>query len=258
MECCRGRLEWSWPREPVSYRNRCVVAVVSGDVAEEVQGYRPTCGLAFAGLLLGMLSAVAFFGPILWAVPALAVVVNLAALRQIAAETRLRGRQAARVGLMLALFLGAGAVAFQVSVGSLQAAKANFVIEQFFHELTQGDVYLAHQLMKDLEERKGSGDLSTIYERDTKLLQEINGLRTDPLMGMLVDRDKHARVHWHSTFGRSDSGHTQVITEIYKLTYDEAGKRRSRLIKVSAIRHIRDAHLPHAWKISGVEEFERP
>ena len=76
----------------------------STPVEADVARYRPFCGLAIVGLLVGLLSALAILDPLLWFLPVLGVVLSAVALRRVAAaDPPLVGRTAAVAGLGLSV-----------------------------------------------------------------------------------------------------------------------------------------------------------
>ena len=85
-----------------------VVDVHMSDEVGRDTGYRTISGWAIAGLLLGILSAAAVVGPILWLIPVFAIVVSAIGLRQIKnSQGQMSGWSLAVLGLLLALFFGA-------------------------------------------------------------------------------------------------------------------------------------------------------
>ena len=103
---------------------------------EELTAYRSVSSAAVVGLLLALLSAVAFLSPWLWSVPVLALAVCAAALARIArADSLLTGRKAAWAGVILSTFLLATAVAEWATYRHLLAAEARQFAELWFEEM---------------------------------------------------------------------------------------------------------------------------
>ena len=75
------------------------------------ESYRPLSGLAVAGFIVSWLSVAAFFGAVLWSVAGLAIVLNLAALRHVAATSR-KGAGLARTGLVVSVIMLSAAVSY--------------------------------------------------------------------------------------------------------------------------------------------------
>lgn len=233
---------------------KAVVATISGDVADEIQDYRPLCGLAMVGLILAILSVAAYFGPALWALPFVAVIVNVLALRRIAAEApRLGGRKAAVVGLVLALFLGSAAVAMHTTRVNLETSEAQFVIDRWFATLKSGDVPRAHQLMIDYQERKGEGDLAAYYQKDENLRKQVAAMRANPLYALVLDPAKQVTPYWESTLENNVTNYQQWTVELYKLKYVEDGQEKSTMVKVTVQRRKPYSYRAHDWKVSSME-----
>ena len=79
--------------------------------ASELPDYHPVSGLAVAGLMLGLLSAIALIDPIGWLLPPVGILLSAVALWRIARSSpAMVGRKAALVGLSLSVLLGAAAI----------------------------------------------------------------------------------------------------------------------------------------------------
>src|SRR5262245_4816609 len=103
--------------EPASNRS-------TGD--EPIQ-YRADSRLAVLALLLGIASAAAMVGPVLWFVPIAAAITALVAMRRIRSSEDLVGWNVAFLGLLLALLFGIAAPARTMSRQYWLASRA----EQF-------------------------------------------------------------------------------------------------------------------------------
>src|SRR5262249_54395616 len=137
-------------QQDISPRDR-----IDADLAE----YRAVSALAIVGLFLGIASACAFGHPVFWIVPIAAALINVAALKRIAAEApRLVGRRAALCGLALALLIGAAApTQFYVSAARGRS-EARQVGQLWIEALTHNNPELALELEQDPSGRLPAGD----------------------------------------------------------------------------------------------------
>src|SRR6266513_2669038 len=115
-----------------------------GDDAGADNSYRPISGLAVAGFLGGCLSVAAFFGAVLWSVPGLAIVINIAALRHAAAAAR-KGAGLARAGLALSVLFLSAAISYGWWQEYVIRSQAQRIAELWVEALLSGDMQRAHQ-----------------------------------------------------------------------------------------------------------------
>ncbi len=99
--------------------------------------YRTVEPWAVGGVLLGLLSAVAMFGGVLWLVAAVGVVANLVALARIRRDRHRDGRPAALLGLALSITFAIAPVAQAASSKWLLSRQARPVAMLFLQFLSE-------------------------------------------------------------------------------------------------------------------------
>lgn len=128
---------------------------LSPQVERDLVEYRSLSPWAVAAVLFGVLSAAAVIGPLLWLIPAMAVIVSLIALWKISASQGQRlGRGAALLGLMLAIFFGLAGPARTLSRQYWLETRAQHVAAGFIDLLQHQRSYDAYQLTKGAILRK--------------------------------------------------------------------------------------------------------
>ena len=127
---------------------------MSDEVGRDI-GYRTVSGWAIAGLLLGILSAAAVVGPILWLIPVFAIVVSAIGLRQIKnSQGQISGWSLAVLGLLLALFFGAAGPARSITRRIWLESRAERFAQAFVDLLEQNKPVAAHELTRPASARK--------------------------------------------------------------------------------------------------------
>jgi len=116
------------------------------DVAE----YRAVSGLAVAGAVLAVASAVVLIEPaaqVVWSLPAIGLLLNTAALLRIARhDPPLVGRTAALAGLFLSVMFLVAAPVGAASFRRMLADEARQVADAWFAYLAEGQPHKAHQI----------------------------------------------------------------------------------------------------------------
>jgi len=163
--------------------------------------YRAISGLAVAGLLAGALSLLALAAPLLWIVAVVAVVVNLKALRWVAANApALLGRKAALAGLALSTFavfaVPVDWLAYRYSV----RREARQFAETWFDYLRADRPMWAHQLTISPTSREML-DEKKLWEayRDEQARQMLREFVTKPEVRLLLALGDRAIVRFHDT-----------------------------------------------------------
>ncbi len=112
----------------------------------DIVDYGRISGWALAAILLGLLSAAAIVGPILWFIPVMAAIVSIVAMRRIqASEHLLSGWYLALLGLLLAVFFGAAGPARTLSRQYLLQVRASHFAAKYLELLVQNQPLAAYQ-----------------------------------------------------------------------------------------------------------------
>src|SRR5262249_25362591 len=117
--------------------------------------YGRLSGWAIVALMLGVLSAAALAGPILWFIPVVAAAVAIATMRKITTSNRLlTGWHIALLGLLLALFFGMACSARIMSRRYYLEVRAVHFADKFMHLLQENQQAAAFQLTQPAGLRK--------------------------------------------------------------------------------------------------------
>lgn len=118
---------------------------------EGVEDYRPVSGLAVAALLVGCLSIVASYSPLLWGIPVIGAVLAAVALRELSAPDAVKiGRLAATLGLALSVGLGCQAVTRHVLGTWLIQRRAEAVAERWVTAIREDRLMQARGMLTPL------------------------------------------------------------------------------------------------------------
>ncbi len=124
-------------------------AEISPQVERDLESYRAPSMWGPVALLLGIISAVAVIGPLLWILPVTAAIFAVVALWRIRASGgQLLGRGMAVLGLVLAIFFGMAGPARTLSREYWLETRADRFAHGFIEVLENGKKYEAHQLTK--------------------------------------------------------------------------------------------------------------
>lgn len=161
--------------------------LLHGSDDDQLARYSAVSPLAVVALVLGLASAVALSGPILWFVPVTAAAASLAAMRRIAGhESGLIGHKAAIVGLMLAVFFGTWAPVQYFSRRIVLAGQARQAAEGWLDLVKNGHFLEAHQLMLPVGDRAAAdSDLEEFYEDQPAARSLLVGFKAKPVIERL-------------------------------------------------------------------------
>lgn len=227
--------------------------------ATELPDYRPLCLPAAVGLVLGAFSFLALLHPVMWFWPALAIGVNVYALRLLATSDRLVGRNAAVYGLCLSLAFGVAAPLRIYTYQWLAVHDAGRFGRQWIQALLDGNVYLAHQMAVMPNDRKAlDEDLPAVYEQSDTLRTELDGYLKTPVVATLRSLGSRAVVRHYETERADTDGRNDLVEDVYAVTYEEDGRRKSFFVKISLWRNLKSEAGPRAWRVQSPEGAYRP
>jgi hypothetical protein len=219
-------------------------------VADGTIQYRAVSGLAVLALALGVLSAAAMVGPVLWSIPILAVIVALVAMRRIRASEDLAGWNIAFLGLLLAILFGIAAPARTMSRHHFLASRAEAVCDQFFTFLKENNPHAAHQLRERAGMRKTLTDkLPDSYAKDAASQASLDKFVAEEPMKTLLEVGDKVKIERLSI---EPAGHDER-TDIFNIRYEITPTGRSSMVAVVAARRTLDlATGVETWQIDGV------
>ncbi|MFO0898557.1 MAG: DUF4190 domain-containing protein [Pirellulales bacterium] len=219
----------------------------------ELEQYRSVSLAAIAALVLGLLSPLAVYHPVLWAIPLSGLAVSLVALAQLrAAESQLTGRKAARVGLALCLLFGAAGPARYFSRAYLVRREAERLTDAWMGYLRSGDPagkYKAHQLLYDAGMRAPLDDsLPAFYQRNPEQARSLSGYEVEPPIRALLSLSPQAVVTWMGPIEHTSDGPRDLVIEQFRVS-DPQGPEKEFYVQVSANRTQFVASRPGQWSI---------
>ena len=175
-------------------------------------------------LLLGMISAVAVIGPLLWILPATAAIFAIVALWRIRASGgRLLGRGMAVLGLVLAIFFGMAGPARTLSREYWLETRADRFAHGFIELLENGKKYEAHQLTKPAVGRKPIAEGEEPYAKDADSKKAYDTfLKLNAVKALLEERSK-ANVELSPAKLVGSDDRQDVFAVSYKIPPPEAG-----------------------------------
>jgi hypothetical protein len=198
---------------------------------EPLTTYRPVSVPAVVGLLLALLSPAALLHPALWALPAAALIVGLAALRGIArGESQRIGVKAAVVGILVSSFVLSAAVVEWWTYRRLMVTEARQFGAEWFRFLASDQPQKAHALTIPPQYRPPLAHDDAVWEFYRTAPQWRRGLEgyvADPLVRTLLALGERAEVRYFKDGGIGDNGERQVAFPVFVVTYDDAGRTTS-------------------------------
>jgi hypothetical protein len=227
-----------------------------GDVA----AYHAVSGLAIAGLLLGLLAPLALVSQAAWVLAIAGVVVNVVALRRIAAMApALVGRKAALVGLTLSAIFFAAVPAGWVWCRRLVREEARQSAAIWFDYLRAGQPHKAYELTLSPGSRDRLDDtLWDLFREDTEEWIELDRfIRRPEIRTLIALRDK-ATVRYYDTESQWSDRDVDHVYQTYAVTFPESEGLKTFFIGLLMDRAV-DPGTGHAyWQIGRVIGGVRP
>jgi hypothetical protein len=212
--------------------------------------YRAVSGMAVLALGLGVLSAAAMVGPVLWSIPILAAIVALIAMRRIRASEDLVGWNIAFLGLLLAILFGVAGPARTISRQLYLESRAAAVCERFFEFLKEKNPHAAHQLRERASMRKVLSDkLAQGYDKDAGSQASLDKFVAEEPMKTLLEVGDKVKIERVSTETIGHDDRTDVFSIRYEIT---ATGRSSMLVSIGVQRTLDLATGMETWQIGSI------
>ena len=212
------------------------VHITDSEDAERA-AYRALAGQAVLGLIFGLLSPLALVDPMLWWIPALGVVLSVWALRRIKKSDSLTGRKMAVAGLMLSLLFAAAAPTDLLAYRRMVRNEARQFSSLWFQFLIHDEPQKAHQLTQSPVMRHFLDDhLWAFYRSDPRLRQQLENYVKIPLVHTLLALGPKAQVRFYDTADQTQDGDGDMVTQLYAVTYEEDGEKKSFLVALEMMR----------------------
>jgi len=231
----------------------------SGDEADVVR-YRTVNLFAVVALGLGLISPIAFAGPVLWPIPIAAVVAALLALRGIAhSEGHQSGRTLAIVGLLLGTFFCAAPPAWEIGRQSILIHRGQVFSDAWIELLKQenGGLEAAHQLTLSPKKRSVSTGpaLLRYYECRPDLHKQLDDFFTTPTAKKLQQAARHGTIQFARTIATGPAPQGDAIHQTYHLTYSAQQQDQHATLHIVLLRHKPTQDSPQAtWQILRIFE----
>ena len=228
----------------------------------EVAEYHPLCATAVVGLVFGLLSVAALVDPFAWLFPVIGIVLSGMALARIAwIHPELLGRKAAVAGLVLSLIFGSAGVSQWVVTRALLRRQARQFTTAWFAALAHGQPHIAHQLTEPPRQRRPLDDtLWKSYRTGPRWQEQLREYVAMPLVRTLLALGEKAQVRYCGTESLAHLQGGTVVNQVYAVTFDEAGKKKTFLVAVDVRRSPigdtgrLDWHLAHAGLVDKKQE----
>jgi hypothetical protein len=224
----------------------------------ELAAYRALSAQAVVGLIFGLLAPLALVDPLLWWIPLVGVVLSGLAVRRIKRDDSLTGGRMAATGLALSLMFAAAAPTDYLLYRRIVRNEARQVSDLWFQFLRQDEPQKAHQLtlapaVRQLLDHR----LWAFYRNDPKLRQSLEGYVKIPTIRTLLALGPKAQVRFFDTVGQTRQDDDDVVDQLYAVTYEEEGERKSFFVAMQAVRH-KLATGDAGWRIIRSEGGARP
>jgi hypothetical protein len=228
---------------------------------EEAPEYRPVCGTALLGLLLGMASPLALLAWPAWIVPLFGVVSSFFGLRRMAASDVPRlGRKAALAGLGLSMvFLVAGPAKAYFRHAMMRDEARRFA-DYWFDFLRNRQTYKAYELTLLPERRDPLDDaVSQYYRAGTQQRALVVGFaRSQPMQTVLALGERAQCQYYCAERPIADETTGEfALPLVYAVTFDGDDGPTSFFVRVTVKRSV-PANRGAYWQISKWESGVRP
>ncbi|HVC94843.1 MAG TPA: DUF4190 domain-containing protein [Pirellulales bacterium] len=231
-----------------------------GEEGEAVEGYRPICGLAIAGAVLGVLSLTAFVNSLFWALASIAAVVNGVALWQIVASGNvLKGRGAALAGLTCSLLFGSMAVTNTLLEPARIRGDARRFAFEWLAELQHGEIERAHQRTLPFPRRLGAErPTEFLYSESAVLKRDVEQYASQEPVRTLAALGERAQVRYIRN-DRSEIGvDDRWAEDVFEVTADRDGRPTSCALKVTLRAWQNRLTKEWGWEVKSAEWLGTP
>lgn len=221
---------------------------------EEFAAYRAMTGQAVAGLIFGLLAPLALLDPLLWLMPALGLLFSYWALRRIKKNPQaLTGRGMALTGMTLALLFAVAAPTEWLVYRAWARGEARQIAELWFQYILQNEPHKAHQLTFPPQHRQPfDGRLWDFYRNNPRMREGLQSYTAHPTARALLTLGPKARVRFYDTTAQTRSDQEDFVEQLYAVTYEEDGERKSFFVAVKLLRP-KPAEGRTGWRIVSAE-----
>jgi hypothetical protein len=234
---------------------------LSGDPLDtELTEYRAVSTLAVVGLIVGLLSPLAFGHPFLWLVPSAGILLCALALWRIAREeAALIGRKAALVGLVVSVLCLAAAASERWANRLLIDAEARRFAVQWFEALRQDEPLKAYQMSQAPSTRPPLSQTTWgDYPRGTERRLEVEAFIERPEIRTLLILGDKAHFRYYDTQGYWKAEGRHGVDQVWAVTFQENGRRKTFFVRVGLERSRLESTGRAHWTLLDCDGGVRP
>jgi hypothetical protein len=224
----------------------------------EFAAYRALPSQAVVGLLLALVSPVAWLDPFFWCVPALGLFFSLWALRRIRRDpAALTGRKLAWIGLAVSLAILIAVPSQWLHNRWVLRDEARKITDQWIRCVTHDEPHKAFQLTQPEQKRQPLNDRLWDYYRSSPVSrQALEGYVQTPLIRAILALGPKANVQFYETSEQVHEGQSDMVVHVYAVTYEDDGEKKSMLVEVPALRTVANGEVD--WRILQVKLADKP
>ncbi len=222
----------------------------------ELPQYRALSGLAVVGFLLGFLSALSIVHVGLTFIGALAAICCLVAMGRISkAPSEMSGRRLALAGLLLALFWTVAGSARELTERYLVDIESRDFALQWFEYLKKGEPEKALEMANSPGGRRALNEkLKEQYLTSQSDYEGLEQFVNKPEVRSLLALGDRAQVRHYACLDASGG----TASQVYAVTYDDQGTRKSFLVHINLIRSELPQHGVYGWHTGATDAPWKP
>ena len=222
--------------------------------------YHPLSSLAVAGLVLGLLSALAVLGPLLWIIPAAGAVTSGAALWRISRPAaQLAGRRLAQCGLLLSIALGTTVQVDTIVYRFLVRREARQFAALWFGYLLARppqpqkayQLTLPPRFRQPLDEQLGD-----FYRRNPHRHESLDDYLQTPLVRKLLALGPAAEARCQASEHQVSSDEGEAVELLYAVTHSGRDGPTTLLVNLGLTRFKLDNGRAN-WQVTHAEEVTK-
>ncbi len=215
--------------------------------------YRSVEPWSLIGLSLGLLSAVALLGPVLWLVPAVGVVANLIALRRLKLDTNRIGRSVALLGLALSVIFGVAPAAHKAASFVILSRQARPVADRWFEFLRENSPEKALILRYAPDQRPPIDDfVSTYFRHDKEARDDLERFVKIPAVRTLLELGPRANIRFYKTASVATEGDRGLVNFYYTVTYGDGADKKTFFLSIVLERNATKMSGASPWRVVDV------
>jgi hypothetical protein len=222
--------------------------------------YRAVSTLAVVGLIVGLLSPLAFGHPFLWLVPVAGILLCALALWRIAREdAALIGRKAALVGLVVSVLCLAAAASERWANRLLIDAEARRFAVQWFEALRRDEPLKAYQMSQAPGIRLPLSQTTwDDYPRGSARRENVEAFIEGPEIRTLMALGEKAHVRYYDTERYWSAEGRHGVDQVWAVTFQENGQKKTFFVSVSLERSRLESTGRAYWTLVDSDGGVRP